>query len=44
MVYRTEKYKRLKGEVEKQCKKCKFELLELLKRGELNENFQLLCD
>lgn len=23
MVYRTEKYKKLKGEVEKQCKKCK---------------------
>lgn len=25
MVYRTEKYQKLKAEVEKQSKKCKFE-------------------
>ena len=24
LVYRTEKYQRLKAEVEKQCKKCKY--------------------
>lgn len=46
MVYRTEKYKKLKAEVEKQCKRCKvilrlkdlfliFELFAVEKRKEL---------
>lgn len=28
LVYRTEKFQKLKGEVEKQSKKCKFKLIQ----------------